>query len=103
MPEIYMFFDKDKLPIAVFLQETPEKAISLCEKLYRKPWQRLVEEDGFSVSKESEVPQSEWDRIGDALHKPAVSTTPRAKASGASIDCVAAMRYARTHYLENQK
>ena len=103
MPEVYMFFDKNRLPIAVFLTGTPEESLKLCEVLYKKSWERLVREDGFFMSKESEVPDSEWHRIGEVLKKPLVAINPRLKSTSPAIECVVAMRYVRTHYLENQK
>lgn len=60
--EYYMFFDDKKMPIAVFLSETQEKAIRLFSILYKMGWD-YYQSLGFSVSKEKDVPTSEWYRI----------------------------------------
>lgn len=101
--EYYMFFDKEKLPIAVFVVETAQDAITLFQKIYKKTWHELVEVDGISLCREVDVPAEDWHRIGRKFKKVpfTMNTKLEPKTDPHLIEQVAAMRYARECYLES--
>jgi hypothetical protein len=103
--EFYMIFNKEKLPVAVFLSETLERATMMFAKLYKKPWEKCVEEDQVTVYKEKDVPEEEWVRLHQVLKKPKkedefVGRSEVAIIAG-DVQCTA-MRFARMHYLEKR-
>ncbi len=103
--EFYMFFDKEKLPIAVFLADSNERATYLFAVMSRKSWDRCVVEDGVSVSKETDVPVSEWERIAKALKLPPFKIQIadfEEEPDYYGLIQYSAMRYARKHYLERK-
>ena len=62
MKDFYFFFDKDVMPVAIFLTETVEEAIKLFGRLYRRPWE-ASQELGITVVKEADVPAETWNEI----------------------------------------
>lgn len=62
LKDYYFFFDKNDMPLAVFLANHPERAINLFSRLYRQTWFESVE-SGVTMLKEQDVPVERWDEI----------------------------------------
>ena len=81
MKDFYLFFDRDGLPIAVFLTETVDEAVELFNMLYRRPWE-TSQELGVSVMKEGDVPVERWDEIHNIKIRTDHRTNPQINLSG---------------------
>jgi hypothetical protein len=62
MKRFYFFFDRDNMPLAVFLCQVQEEAMHLFSRLYRQTWVESVE-SGITVIREDEVPAQRWNEI----------------------------------------
>ena len=104
MKEYYFFFDKDGMPIAVFLTEFQDEAMYLFSRLYKQKWPESVKA-GITVEKESEVPEEWWDEIHRRrveAERPAIKKAPVILKSTAAIK-IAENRRAESSGLETEK
>lgn len=62
MKEYWFFFDKDGMPIAVFLTVCKGDAFDLFRRLYRRAWSESVKL-GITIERENDVPAERWDEI----------------------------------------
>lgn len=60
--DYYFFFDRDTMPIAVFLTHTKAEAFDLFGRLYRRVWSESVKL-GITIEKETDVPAERWEEI----------------------------------------